>query len=385
MDATKTVLAIGVVWFGLLPCTLAQTTQPADGASGAAAEGESLTIHPYWLRVTGDQVHLRSRADLNSLPVARLRRDTVLRTLGRDGDWYRVEPPAGVFSLVSSEFITREGPDIGVVNTSSGSLRVRMGSTVFDVDPLLTEVQKLLEPGTRIRILGDHSPGWLRIAPPDGVYFYIASNYAEPIDPDMAAKLMERQEQPPQPIPQATPEVTPTEPATEATPPSPTEFPQPEGYRALPPTTQSTTPPPPVQMDATPGSQPKPVAPTPKPTPAPTGVTPHKTATETKLTANPSLEFAAWGMLVERSLSANDNRLYRFMLVDPETAAIRAYLEVSVDQQSRVAKLLGRTIGVLGGTRDVPGLEKQAIDVVYIRTLDRRPAGPTTQPARPTP
>lgn len=375
MYATKTILALSVAWLGLLPSTYAQTTQPAE-SPGLGEEGESLTIHPYWLRVTGDQVHLRSRADLNSLPVARLRRDTVLRTFGRDGDWYRVEPPAGVFSLVSSEFVTREGPDIGIVNTSSGSLRVRMGSTVFDVDPLLTEVQKLLEPGTRIRVLGEHADGWYRIAPPEGVYFYIAANYAEPIDADMAAKLLERQEQAPQPAPAVEP--TPTEPETTVTP--PTEFPQPEGWRVLPPTTQATTPP--ANMSAVPETRPtRAVTPTPGTSAAPAA--PPAAAPDGKPPTTPALEFAAWGMLVERSLSASDNRLYRFMLVDPETAAIRAYLEVPVDQQARVGKLLGRTIGVLGGTREVPGLEKQAIDVVYIRTLDRRPASPTTQPARP--
>lgn len=59
----------------------AQSRPTADPtpSQGVAPPGES---REYWLRVTGNRVHLRSRGDSNSMAVARVDHDTVLR--GRD-------------------------------------------------------------------------------------------------------------------------------------------------------------------------------------------------------------------------------------------------------------------------------------------------------------
>jgi hypothetical protein len=163
------------------------------GGLCCAGHGQSVQTQPAtgesWLRVTADDVYLRSRADANSLPVVRVARDTLLQASGRDAyGWYRVRPPEGVFSFVAAEFVDRRGPSDGIVSVRSGTLRVRVGSLVRDVDPQQTEVQALLERGATVRILGEQGT-WLRIVPPPGVFVYVAERYVQPVADEVATQL----------------------------------------------------------------------------------------------------------------------------------------------------------------------------------------------------
>lgn len=142
-----------------------------------------------WLRVTAEEVNIRSRPDTNSLPVARVPRGTLLRALGRGAyGWYRVVPPEGVFSFVASEYIDRVSSTEGVVNVRSGALRVRVGSLVQDVDPQQCEVQVTLARGTRVQIVGEHG-SWLKIVPPEGVQVYVAGQHVERVSAETAAEI----------------------------------------------------------------------------------------------------------------------------------------------------------------------------------------------------
>lgn len=157
----------------------AQSTAPAAAASQPAEQK---------LRVLADNVNVRTRADLNSMIAMQVHRDAVLNAVGRDGDWYRVTPPPGAFSLVSAEYVQRTGDDVGVVAVRSGTLRVRVGSTVSESDPMTHEVQSLLPNGAAVRILGQDG-GWLRIVPPADVYYYVSADFVEPIGEDLARTL----------------------------------------------------------------------------------------------------------------------------------------------------------------------------------------------------
>ena len=178
------------LWSGAIALTacaaaLAQTA-PLASAPSATTPAAAETI---WLRVTADEVNLRSRPDANSVPVAQVERDTVLRGLGRDAyGWYRVAPPAGVFSYVAKEYVDRRGPIEGIVSVRSGTLRVRVGSLVRELDPLQSEVQVVLERGAAVRIVGEQGE-WLRIAPPPGVCVYVSGEQVVMIGEDVAKRL----------------------------------------------------------------------------------------------------------------------------------------------------------------------------------------------------
>lgn len=175
---------------GLVPPSAA-ATQPATApaTTGAAQSGASIPLEAAeWLRVTGDQVNLRGDPDLSSPVTAQVGRDTVLRFAGLEGEWCRVFPPSGSFSLVSAQYVARSGVDRGVVRVSSGTLRVRMGSTTETVDPMRSKVQANLSDGDEVRILGEQD-GWLRIVPPDGVFYYVSREYVQPVSAEEARRL----------------------------------------------------------------------------------------------------------------------------------------------------------------------------------------------------
>lgn len=170
------------------PVVLAQTDVAVPPSSAparpAAVAGESpSTPGEFWVRVTGDEVNLRSRADVNSLPVAQVNRGTYLRVTGGEPGWHRVVPPPGVFSLAKAEFVKLRSETEGEVAVDSGTLRIRVGSRVREVDPLTAEVQARLENGAPLRILG-RSGEWLKVAPPPGVFVYLATDYAERVPDD---------------------------------------------------------------------------------------------------------------------------------------------------------------------------------------------------------
>ena len=157
-------------------------SQPDPASSQPAAQTT-------WLRVIRDDVNIRSRADTSSVPVIRVNRGEVLRAFAVDRHgWYRIEPPEGLFSYVSADHVELKSPTEGVVTVQSGTLRVRVGSLVEDVDPLQSEVQTLLERGTTVRVLG-RDDAWLKIAPPRGVYVYIAGELVERITEEEAHAL----------------------------------------------------------------------------------------------------------------------------------------------------------------------------------------------------
>lgn len=165
------------------PIAPAATSTDDSGASRPPAQSG-----PYWIRVTGNEVNLRSRPDQNSLAVVRLPRESVLRAVDSEFGWHRVLPPDGVFSYVHGDYVTQTGPDAGTVSVQSGNLRVRVGSFVVNNDPERSDVQVLLPAGAPVRILG-RSESWLKIAPPAGVYYYVSGQFSEPISNEDAQRL----------------------------------------------------------------------------------------------------------------------------------------------------------------------------------------------------
>lgn len=174
------------------PSAPAATAPPSSEAERNAPAGPTepiLAAQPYWVRATSDRLNVRAMPDTNSLVVVKLERDTVLRAVGQIYTWTIIDPPPGVFSLVSAEYVKETGPGEGEVDVSpDSSLRVRAGSLVAPVNPLESPVQTRLEAGTKLRILGEED-GWYKIEPPAGTRLYVATIYLEQISADEADRL----------------------------------------------------------------------------------------------------------------------------------------------------------------------------------------------------
>ena len=164
------------VW-SLLAC-------PALAQSPASQPAAS----PYWLRTTGEAVNLRTHPDGNSLVVARVADGAMLRAYANRDGWHEVDAPRGAFCLVHRDYVWRESPTRGVVNVSSGTLRVRAGSLVSNIDPWTSPVVSNLERGAAVEILGEQGE-WLQIAPPEGAHFFVSEEFVTPVPPQQAAGL----------------------------------------------------------------------------------------------------------------------------------------------------------------------------------------------------
>jgi len=189
MAYSKSGNSAGLVFALMLSAAGARAqAQVGEETGGAPPPATQPPQAAFWVRVSGDRVNLRSRPDVNSTPVAQLDRDSYLRAVGLDGDWYRVEPPDGVFSLVAAEFVTRESATRGLVKLDTGTLRVRVGSRTLSRDPYSLDVQLTLENGAPVEIIGEQD-GWYRIKPPGGVFYYLSREYVERVPDDAAARL----------------------------------------------------------------------------------------------------------------------------------------------------------------------------------------------------
>ncbi len=159
------------------------STRPAPPTAPDQAKAQT-----YWLQVIGEHVNLRSRPDRNSTAAVQVDRDMVLQGVEDEFGWHKVLPPAGSFSYVAAEFVDQVSPEQGVVSVREGQLRVRVGSLLADLDPSRSEVQIRLQRGSSVRILG-RSGDWLKIVPPEGVYFYVLDEFVDRITPEVAANL----------------------------------------------------------------------------------------------------------------------------------------------------------------------------------------------------
>jgi len=210
------------------PARLLVTTGMALGLLASIAAAQQPTTQPasepYWLRVTANRLNVRSLPDTNSVVVARVEQNTVLRAVSNAYGWHRVLPPEGAFSLVAAKYISRTDETEGIVATQSGRLRVRVGSLVEQRDPLQNEVQTTLERGTKVRIIGQQGD-WLRIAVPAGVCMYVSGDHVEKISAEVARHLRVTQASKP-----AKPDSVPPPPASQpvaTSQPAPTSRPSP--------------------------------------------------------------------------------------------------------------------------------------------------------------
>ncbi|MBL8878257.1 MAG: hypothetical protein JNG88_03975 [Phycisphaerales bacterium] len=153
----------------------------------ASSAPQTLT-EPVWLRATADKVNIRSRADANSIVMGQVDRDTALRADRIEFGWYRILPPEGTFCYVAAEYVEAGSGNVGTVKICEGTLRVRAGSTVRDINPVNSDVLARLNAGMQVQVLGREGD-WLRMVPPADVRLYISDKFVERIGDDQAVLL----------------------------------------------------------------------------------------------------------------------------------------------------------------------------------------------------
>lgn len=138
---------------------------PALAQDAAAWEGQ----------VDGTDVYVRSGPTRNWYQITKLSRPAKVTVVGRQGDWVKIVPPKGVYSLISKLYVTADGTT-GTV--TSDNVQVRAGSILYPT--MRSWVQTSLNRNDTVSIVGE-TEEYYKIAPPAGVVVYMSAQYVKAV------------------------------------------------------------------------------------------------------------------------------------------------------------------------------------------------------------
>lgn len=123
--------------------------------------------------IVGQDVYIRSGPDRSWYAVTQLSQPAHVQVVGAEGEWLKIAPPEGTFSLISKQHVQRDG--------ATGTVTA---------DQVLVRAGSLLQPGKADRVQGKFSRGatvaiigeteeYYKIKPVGGV-LYVHQNYIRP-------------------------------------------------------------------------------------------------------------------------------------------------------------------------------------------------------------
>ena len=179
------VLVSLVVVLGLSLTGLAQVepNQPASPAPAVPAPG-GVTLNsppatgPYVAEAVGNDVYIRSGAGTNFYHCGKLYAGDRIQVIKSQDGWSCVVPPPGCFSWISMQYVSinLQNPTIGIV--TGDNVGVYAGSDY--VEPMhSTSKQVTLNRGQIVKLLGEEKDNYYKIAPPDGAYLWVSSQFVQ--------------------------------------------------------------------------------------------------------------------------------------------------------------------------------------------------------------
>jgi hypothetical protein len=136
---------------------------------------------PFTGKVKGKKVRLRASADLEGRVVKELNRQDLLVVVGEKGDFYSVEPPAGIKAYVFRSFVLD-----GVVEGNRVNVRLEPSLDA----PVIGHLNSGDEVKGPLSALNNK---WYEIAPPAGTRFYIAKEYIDSVGgPEVKSQIDKR-------------------------------------------------------------------------------------------------------------------------------------------------------------------------------------------------
>lgn len=163
------------------------TQQPAVGADQSVAP--KTPVEPYVAEATGNDVYIRSGPGTNFYQCGKLYAGDRVQVINAQLGWSCIIPPPGCFSWVSMQYVSinLENPTMGII--TGDNVGVYAGSDF--VEPMWsTSKQVVLNRGQTVRLLGEEKDDYYKIAPPQGAYLWVSSQFLQTAD-RMVAKPAE--------------------------------------------------------------------------------------------------------------------------------------------------------------------------------------------------
>ena len=167
--------ALTSVGFGQEAISPAQQPAAATDANEAAAPA-----FPYVAQITGSRVNIRSGPGTNYYSCGKLNKTDRAIVVGSKFSWSQIVPPAGSFSWISKQYVSIDPNNPAIGTITGNNVRVYAGSE--NLQPMhSTKLQLQHNKGEKVKLLSEEKEGYYKIAPPQGAYLWVLSQYTEPL------------------------------------------------------------------------------------------------------------------------------------------------------------------------------------------------------------
>ncbi len=176
MESKRLYLLVVIAVIGLFSIAQAEKRPTAlDESAQPAREADNVKF-PYVGEVTGTEINIRSGPGMNFYSCGKINAPARVVVVDRKYSWSKILPPPGSFSWIFRQSVQTDSdsPGVGIVNADD--VRVYAGSD--ELEPMRSDsVQITLSAGQKVRIIGEPTGDYYKIAPPEGATLWITSQY----------------------------------------------------------------------------------------------------------------------------------------------------------------------------------------------------------------
>jgi len=154
-----------------------EATSAMDPAQSMEAENES-----YVGEITGNDVFIRSGPGTTYYQCGKLYKGDQVQVIDERDGWSCITPPPGCFSWIAMQYVSinLENPTVGLV--TGNNVGVYAGSD-FVPSMYSTTKQVTLKRGQTVKLLSEEMDEYYKIAPPQGSYLWVSSQYVKRAQP----------------------------------------------------------------------------------------------------------------------------------------------------------------------------------------------------------
>jgi uncharacterized protein YgiM (DUF1202 family) len=154
-----------------------------------AAAAKTTSSESYVAEVTGNDVHIRSGAGTNFYECGKLYAGDRVQVVKSEQGWSCIVPPPGCFSWISMQYVSinPQNPTMGTL--TGDNVGVYTGSDTQEAK-YSTSKQVTLHRGQTVKLLGEEKDEYYKIAPPQGAYLWVSSQFVQQVDKPVAKTLV---------------------------------------------------------------------------------------------------------------------------------------------------------------------------------------------------
>jgi uncharacterized protein YgiM (DUF1202 family) len=165
----------------LVTISFGQATTPGTASPGGQ-ESMQAQPFPYLAEVTGDDVLIRTGPGTGFYSCGKFKEGDKIQIVGTQFTWSKIVPPTSCYSWISMQYVNIDSEDPSYGTVSGDNVRVYAGAD--NLRPSYsTSLQTKLSKGDKVKLLGEQLDDYYKIAPPQGAYLWVSTNYTNKITP----------------------------------------------------------------------------------------------------------------------------------------------------------------------------------------------------------